>query len=67
MATIYKRGEYWYLNYSDSKGRHRQPLGKISRKRAELRLKKKEIELSYGPSEQNKLEINFVEYVIIYL
>jgi integrase len=67
MATIYQRGEYWYLNYSDSKGRHRQPLGKIGRKRAELQLKKKEIELSYGPTEQSKLEINFVDYVNMYL
>ncbi len=67
MATIYQRGEYWYLNYSDSKGRHRQPLGKISKKRAELQLKKKEIELSYGPTEQSKLEINFVDYVNMYL
>ena len=67
MATIYQRGEYWYLNYSDSKGRHRQPLGKIGKKRAELQLKKKEIELSYGPTEQSKLEINFVDYVNMYL
>lgn len=67
MATIYQRGEYWYLNYSNSKGRHRQPLGKIGRKRAELQLKKKEIELSYGPTEQSKLEINFVDYVNMYL
>jgi integrase len=67
MASISKRGEYWQLNWSDSKGRHRVSLGRISKKRAELQLKKKEIELSYGPTEQNKLEINFVDYVNMYL
>ena len=67
MASIIKRGKYWQLNWSDSKGRHRTSLGRISKKRAELQLKKKEIELSYGPTEQNKLEINFVEYVNMYL
>ena len=67
MASIIKRGEYWQLNWSDSKGRHRLSLGKISKKRAELQLKKKEIEISYGSNDQNKLEINFVDYVNMYL
>ena len=42
MASIYKRRDYWYLQWSDSKGRHRKSLGKISKKSAEVSLKKKE-------------------------
>ncbi len=30
MATIYKRNDTWYLNYSDARGQHRKSLGKIS-------------------------------------
>ena len=54
MASIYKRRDYWYLQWSDSKGRHRKSLGKISKKSAEVSLKKKEYELIYTPVMQDK-------------
>ena len=54
MASIYKRRDYWYLQWSDSKGRHRKSLGKISKKSAEVSLKKKEYELIYSPVMQDK-------------
>ena len=53
MASIYKRRDYWYLQWSDSKGRHRKSLGKISKKSAEVSLKKKEYELIYTPVMQD--------------
>ena len=49
MASIYKRGKYWHLQWNDSKGRHRKSLGKISKKDAEDLLKRKEYELTYVP------------------
>ena len=54
MASIYKRGKYWNLQWNDSKGRHRKSLGKISKKDAEDLLKRKEYELTYVPLIQNK-------------
>ena len=54
MASIYKRGKYWHLQWNDSKGRHRKSLGKISKKDAEDLLKRKEYELTYVPLIQNK-------------
>ena len=54
MASIYKRGKYWNLQWNDSKGRHRKSLGKISKKDAEDLLKRKEFELTYVPVIQNK-------------
>jgi len=53
MASIYKRGKYWHLQWNDSKGRHRKSLGKISKKDAEDLLKRKEYELTYVPLIQN--------------
>ena len=54
MASIYKRGKYWHLQWNDSKGRHRKSLGKISKKDAEVLLKRKEYELTHLPVIQDK-------------
>ena len=72
MATIYerklKKGTYFYLNYVDAAGeRQRKPLGRITRKRAELKLQQKEHELRNSPTTQGKLQIKFSEYETIYL
>jgi integrase len=67
MATIYQRGDYYYLNYTDANGRQREPLGKISKKRAENLLRIKEYELAYSPKSREKPQINFREYVNVYL
>ena len=67
MATIYQRGDYYYLNYTDANGRQREPLGKISKKRAENLLRIKEYELAYPPKSREKPQINFREYVNVYL
>ena len=48
MATLYKRGPSYYLNWHDKDGQHRQSLGKIPKKEAELRRKAKEVELGTG-------------------
>lgn len=48
MATIYSRGERWYLNWSEGGRQHRKSLGRITEHEAELRRKGKEIELSTG-------------------
>ena len=54
MASIYKRGNSWSLQWNDSKGRHRKSLGKISKKDAEVSLKRKEHELAHAPVIQDK-------------
>jgi|TARA_Y100000294_G_C8546605_1_gene333455 predicted PurR-regulated permease PerM len=56
MASIYKRRTCWYLQWSDSKGRHRKSLGKISKKAAEVSLKRKEYELVPIPLIQDKTQ-----------
>lgn len=48
MATIYPRGERWYLNWSEHGRQKRKSLGRISEHEADLRRKAKEIELSTG-------------------
>lgn len=48
MATIYSRGERWYLNWSQHGKQQRKSLGRITEHEAELRRKAKEIELSTG-------------------
>jgi site-specific recombinase XerD len=48
MATIYSRGERWYLNWSEHGRQRRKSLGRISEHEADLRRKAKEIELSTG-------------------
>lgn len=48
MATIYSRGERWYLNWSQNGRQYRKSLGRITEHEAGLRRKAKEIELSTG-------------------
>lgn len=48
MATIYSRGECWYLNWSQNGRQHRKSLGKITEHQADIQRKAKEIELSTG-------------------
>lgn len=48
MATIYSRGECWYLNWSEGGRQRRKSLGAITEHEADLRRKAKEIELSTG-------------------
>jgi integrase len=75
MASIYKRGDNYYLDYSNSKfitptnpqGRKRESLGRISKQEAEAKRKKTEYELAYLPTSQESPQISFSEYVIIYL
>lgn len=67
MATIYKRGDIWYLNYSDARGQHRKSLGKISEHLANVKLKQKEYELSTGVLTGGKEAISFACYSNLYL
>jgi integrase len=75
MASIYKRGDNYYLDYSSSKfitptnpqGRKRESLGKISKQEAEAKRKKIEYELAYVPTDKGKPKINFVDYANTYL
>ena len=70
MASIYKRGDNYYLDYSNSKfitptnpqGRKRESLGKISKQEAEAKRKKIEYELAYVPTDKGKPKINFVDF-----
>jgi integrase len=48
MATIYPRGERWYLNWSEGGRQHRKSLGRITEHEADLRRKTKEVELGTG-------------------
>jgi site-specific recombinase XerD len=48
MATIYPRGERWYLNWSEGGRQHRKSLGRITEHEADLRRKAKEVELGTG-------------------
>lgn len=48
MATIYARGQRWYLNWSQHGRQHRKSLGKITEREADIQRKAKEIELSTG-------------------
>lgn len=67
MATIYKRNNTWYLNYSDARGQHRKSLGKISEHLANVKLKQKEYELVTGMLSGAKENILFSAYSDIYL
>lgn len=72
MATIYERklktGIHYYLNYVDAAGvRQREPLGKITRKRAELKLEMKKYNLRNAPTTQGDPRIYFKDYARIYL
>jgi integrase len=48
MATVYPRGDRWYLNWSEHGRQHRKSLGRVTEHEADLRRKAKEIELSTG-------------------
>lgn len=48
MATIYSRGNRWYLNWSEHGRQYRKSLGKITEHEADLRRKAKEVELGTG-------------------
>jgi integrase len=48
MATIYPRGDCWYLNWSENGKQQRKSLGAISEHEADIQRKAKEIELSTG-------------------
>lgn len=48
MATIYPRGERWYLNWSQGGVQKRASLGRITQADAEIRRKEKELELATG-------------------
>ena len=48
MATIYKRRDCWYIQWRDSKGQRKKSLGRISEQLANVKLKQKEFELTYG-------------------
>jgi hypothetical protein len=48
MATIYKRRDCWYIQWRDSKGQRKKSLGRISDQLANVKLKQKEFELTYG-------------------
>ena len=72
MATIYQRklktGIHYYLNYVDAAGeRQREPLGKLTRRRAELKLEQKEFDLRNAPTIVGDPQIYFKDYAKIYL
>lgn len=48
MATIYWRGESAYLNWSQNGQQHRESLGRLPPRDAEIRRKAKELELTTG-------------------
>lgn len=48
MATLYQRGESWYLNWSEGGVQRRRSLGRITPHDAEIQRKAKEIELVTG-------------------
>lgn len=68
MATIYKRNDTWYIQWRDSKGRHKKSLGKISDHLAKVQLKKKDFEITNGyQSGSSSNSILFEDYAIEYL
>lgn len=48
MATVYARGDRWYLNWSDGAGQHRRSLGKVTAEEADKYRIAKEFELVSG-------------------
>lgn len=67
MATIFRRGDCWYLNWHDSTGQHRPSLGKITEQEARTALKLKEAELATGRSLTPAIAPLFCDYAISYL
>lgn len=48
MATVYKRGDSWYLNWSENGRQERKSLGAVTAHDAEVARKTKEYELATG-------------------
>lgn len=48
MATLYQRGESWYLNWSEGGQQFRRALGQLERREAERIRSAKEAELTHG-------------------
>lgn len=48
MATLYQRGDNWYLNFRENGKQWRRSLGKIERRAAEKIKREKEAELTLG-------------------
>ena len=48
MATVYPRGERWYLNWFEGGKQHRKSLGRITATEAEIIRKGKDLELATG-------------------
>lgn len=67
MAIVRKRGKTWVLDWSDSKGRQRKSLGKISEELAKVMLKRKEYELSVGMGGGNVDRITYKKFTHEYL
>lgn len=67
MATIFRRGQCWYLNWHDASGQHRPSLGKITELEARKALKLKEAELATGRSLTPSVAPLFADYAVSYL
>lgn len=67
MATIFKRGSRWYLNWHDAAGQHRPSLGKITEQEARKRLALKEAELATGRSLAPSVAPLLSDYAVSYL
>jgi|TARA_R110000851_G_C13039328_1_gene562006 integrase len=68
MATKYKRGNSWILNWRDANGkRHQKSIGDVSEDIAEAKLRKKKNEKLFGYETSLKESITFKEYAIEYL
>jgi len=48
VATLYKRGASWYINYSRDGKQHRESLGAISKQAAERQKRRIEYEVGEG-------------------
>lgn len=48
MATLYKRGSAWYINYSQNGAQHRESLGTVSKQAAEREKRRIEYEIGEG-------------------
>jgi hypothetical protein len=67
MATIFKRGSCYYLNWHDANGQHRPSLGPITEQEARAKLKLKEAELATGRRLEPSVAPLFSDYAISYL
>ena len=68
MATKYKRGNSWILDWRDANGkRHQKSIGDVSEDIAEAKLRKKKNEKLLGYESTTKESITFRKYAIEYL